>query len=64
MTDNNRIRAVRERRGLTQSQLGELIGKSQPEVSRLEIPSVAPRPKTLRKIAAALDVSPHDLLVA
>lgn len=62
MAPNNRIREVRQLQGLTQAQLAERIGKTQADVSRIEIPTVAPRPKTLRKIADALHVDVRELL--
>ncbi len=50
------VRAMRERAGLTQAQLAEKIGSSQPSVARLERGSgpQAPQFETLQRIARAL----------
>lgn len=51
------VRAIREERGLSQAELGELAGTTQSAISRLEDPdSGKPSVTTLLKVAAALDV--------
>ena len=57
------IRRARQARGLSQQELGALVGLSQPEVSRLESRGLARDPAVLARIAAALEV-PGDLLGA
>jgi transcriptional regulator with XRE-family HTH domain len=57
-----RIRELRLRRGMTQSQLGEHIGSAKPHVSELENGKTSPGIGLLAKLAAALQVEPADLL--
>lgn len=57
----NEIRRIRERYGLTQVQLAEMLGVSQPRIARME------KQKTvtldmLRKIAKSLGVSIKELV--
>jgi transcriptional regulator with XRE-family HTH domain len=56
------LRAIRERRGLTQTQLAKLSGVEQNTISELETTAVPnPRWATVRRLARALNVKPHDL---
>lgn len=48
------IRALRERKGLSQRELAELVGTTQSAIARLEAGNVSPSLRTLDKIAAAL----------
>ena len=48
------VRAWREYLGLTQEELAERAGMSQPAVAKLESPTARPRRVTLQKLAAAL----------
>lgn len=48
------VRELREARGLSQSELAERIGSTQPAVARLEAGGVAPTIETLERIAGAL----------
>lgn len=50
------IRHAREDRGLTQRELGDLMGKKQPEVARWESGDHTPSMTTLGRIADALEV--------
>lgn len=50
------IRFVREKRNMTQSELGELIGSGRSYVSQLESGKVNPGPKKLKQICDALNV--------
>jgi transcriptional regulator with XRE-family HTH domain len=56
------LAAHRQRRGLTQRQLGKLAGVAHTTVQRLESLSRGAYPQTLRKLATALSVEPKDLL--
>lgn len=56
------LRVVRERLGLTQEQLGLRSNVHPTEVSRIESGKRDPRVSTVRKLAAALEVSPGRLL--
>lgn len=58
----DRMREQRERRGLTQYELGKLIGGSQHQVARYEIGERIPQSDTLAKIAMALGCSADYLL--
>jgi len=49
-----RVRHIREERGLSQRELAEMIGSTQPAIARLEAGGVAPSIQTLGRIAAAL----------
>lgn len=48
------VRALREGQGISQSELAQRIGSTQPAVARLEAGGVAPSIETLDRIAAAL----------
>lgn len=58
----NFISALRERRGLSQYQLGALVGKSDKAVSKWENGASKPRIDTIRKLSEVLDVSVDELL--
>ena len=49
------IRALRERKGLSQRQLAELVGTTQSAIARLEGGRISPSLPTLDRIANALD---------
>lgn len=49
-----RLRAERETRGLTQAELAERMGTTQPTVARLEAGGVTPSLDTLHRAAEAL----------
>lgn len=51
-----RIKALRERRGLTQERLAELIDRSVDAVSQLERGVTAPSFETLQRLSAGLEV--------
>ena len=52
----SRIRAWREYNRLSQTQMAEKMGISQSAYAQMEKPDALPRPATLVKIAAALDL--------
>jgi transcriptional regulator with XRE-family HTH domain len=56
------LKRLRERRLLTQAQLGEAAGVNRDQVSRIERDEVEPRFSTIRKLARALDVEPTELI--
>ena len=58
----NFISALRERRGLSQYQLGALVGVSDKAVSKWENGVSKPRIGTIRKLSEVLDVSIGELL--
>jgi len=65
MTLGRRIRELREQRGLTQEQLGDLIGKDQNYVSQLERGTIRmPHLEVLDSIARVLGTTRYDLLKA
>lgn len=57
------IAQSRKDRGLTQAELGEMLGVHQSHVTRWESDRVKPRDKTLESIAEALEVSSKELLL-
>ncbi len=56
------LRAARKKLGLTQEQVAERSGVHPTEVSRIEAGKRDPQVSTLRKLAAAVEVSPGELL--
>ena len=56
------LRAARKRLGLTQEEVAERSGVHSTEVSRIEAGKRDPQVSTLRKLAAAVEVSPGELL--
>jgi transcriptional regulator with XRE-family HTH domain len=58
-----RLRAARDRRGMTQQQLASEIGTYAPRISQYEGGAVVPEGETLAAIAEALDVSLDELVL-
>jgi transcriptional regulator with XRE-family HTH domain len=58
----DRLRDLRKRRLLTQEQLAERSGVGIATIVRVERNQVEPRGSTIRKLAAALDVEPEELV--
>ncbi|CAA9454535.1 MAG: hypothetical protein AVDCRST_MAG14-1396 [uncultured Rubrobacteraceae bacterium] len=56
------LRPARQRLGLTQRQLASRAGTGQQTICKLETLSRGAYPQTLQKLAAALGVSPADLV--
>jgi transcriptional regulator with XRE-family HTH domain len=56
------LRAARKKLDLTQEQVAERSGVHPTEVSRIEAGKRDPQVSTLRKLAAALEVPPGELL--
>ncbi len=61
-TLGERLRAARRRLGMSQDELGAVVGVSQPAISRLEYGSSPPERDTIARLAAALGVAPEWLL--
>ena len=57
-----RLRAIRERRALSQRELSALAGVSRMTIVRLEAGGEDPFPTTVRKLAKALAVDPAELM--
>lgn len=57
----SRIRALRQRRGFSQEQLGEVTGFSQPKISKMEN-GACDSLSDLRTVARALDVGIEELI--
>jgi ribosome-binding protein aMBF1 (putative translation factor) len=51
------IHALREQRGLSQSELATRVGTTQSAIARLESGSISPSLKTLQRVANALGVT-------
>lgn len=49
------LRALREKRGLSQRELAERVGTTQSAIARLESGQISPSLPTLDRVAAALD---------
>lgn len=58
----NRIREIREARGISQAELAKRVRTSQPQIKRLEQGERRLTEDWMRRIAKALDVNPADLL--
>ena len=56
-----RLKELRERRVLTQSELAEKAGVRSATVTDIETGKHRPRPSTIRKLAKALSVGPEEL---
>lgn len=58
----NRIKALRKAKGISQQRLAELIGTSKPQMGRLENGHRRLSDHWIARIAAALNVRPGELL--
>lgn len=58
----DRLREVRTRRLLTQTELSERSGVNATTIVRVERNQVEPHFRTIRRLAKALDVDPTELL--
>ncbi len=59
---NTNVRRLRELRALSQRELAARAGLSVTTVNRIEVSQRKPIPRTVRKLAGALGVSPEELL--
>ncbi len=57
-----KVRETRKRKLLTQEQLADKAGVGVNTVIRIERNQVEPHSRTIRKLAAALGVTPSDLI--
>jgi transcriptional regulator with XRE-family HTH domain len=57
-----RVRRLRNELALTQAELAERVGITVSALSRIERDEAQPRPKTRRRLADTLGVSPRELL--
>ena len=56
------VREWRRYRAVSQADLAQRAGVTEATISRLEQPGHSPpRPSTIRKLADALEISPHEL---
>ena len=62
MTLAEKIRKIREEKGMTQKQVAAIMGISQQAYSQYESGAREPKPETMGRIAIALGVDIHDLL--
>ena len=62
MTIGDRIKKIRQEKGLSQKELGEMLGVSQQMIGQWETGKANPKIETVDKIAIALKVSRNDLL--
>ena len=60
--DTEKLRRLRREAALSQQELAERAGTTQETISRLERGHHAARGRTLRSIAAALNVKPRELI--
>jgi len=56
------VRAWRHYRALSQADLAEMAGMTREAITRLENSQRPPRPSTVRKLAEAFKIQPHELL--
>jgi len=58
----DRLRDIRKRAILTQQELADRSGIGVTTIIRIENNQVEPQGRTIRKLAEALDVEPHELV--
>ena len=64
MTLGERVRMIRKRKGITQTELAAAMHVAQSRMSKIEGNVVAPKAETILKIAKALDVPLSELIGA
>ena len=57
-----KLRKLRERQALSLRELSALSGVNYNSIWRIEAGRTGAKPRTVRKLAAALSVEPHELL--
>lgn len=60
----HRVRALREERSWTQTELAKRVGMHQAHLANIENGRKKPSVEMLAKLATALDVTPNDLMTA
>ena len=60
--DGKRLRQLRVEQALTLRALGELSGVAYDTINRLELGKQDAQPRTIRRLADALDVEPRELM--
>jgi transcriptional regulator with XRE-family HTH domain len=60
--DAVRLRRLRERRALSLRELSSLSGVNYNSIWRIEAGRTGAKPRTVRRLAEALGVEPHELL--
>lgn len=63
MPVGERVRALRNRKALSQAELAAAAGITSNTLYRIETGMHSPRPGTIRKLAKALEVRPEDLTI-
>lgn len=64
MTLGERVRMIRKRKGITQTELAAAMRVAQSHMNKIEGNVVAPKAETILKIAKALDVPVSELIGA
>jgi transcriptional regulator with XRE-family HTH domain len=60
--DGMKVRHLRERRSLSLRELSDLSGVNYNAIWRIEVGRTGAQPRTVRRLAEALGVEPHELL--
>ena len=57
-----KVRELREQHALSLRELSDLAGVNYNAIWKIEVGRTGAKPRTVRKLAAALGVKPHELL--
>jgi transcriptional regulator with XRE-family HTH domain len=60
--DGMKVRHLRERRSLSLRELSDLSGVNYNAIWRIEVGRTGAQPRTIRRLAQALGVEPHELM--
>jgi transcriptional regulator with XRE-family HTH domain len=60
--DGLKLRRIRRTRAFSQRDLSRMTGIAHDTISQLETGKREAQPRTIRKLAEALDVEPHELM--
>jgi transcriptional regulator with XRE-family HTH domain len=60
--DGMKLRYLRERRSLSLRELSDLSGVNYNAIWRIEVGRTGAQPRTVRRLAEALSVEPHELM--
>jgi transcriptional regulator with XRE-family HTH domain len=60
--DGMKLRDLRERQALSLRELSELSGVNYNAIWRIEVGRTGAQPRTIRRLAAALEVEPYKLM--